>query len=77
MVVPFLETQPTTAVVKQNYAQSVVNNAPLLLVLVQQPVVPVAQNEQQATPLVLDEMQETHGLLHLVQPLQPAPAVVE
>jgi hypothetical protein len=77
MVVLSLETQPTTAVVKQNCVQSVVNNAPLLLALVRQPVVLAAQNEQQVTPLVLDETKVTHGLLRLAQPLQPVPVVVE
>jgi hypothetical protein len=67
----------TIAVVRQNCKQPVVNNAPLLLVLVQQPVVPVEQNEQQATPLALDEMQEIHEASLLAQLLQPVLVVVE
>jgi hypothetical protein len=67
----------TIAVVRQNCEQPVVNNAPLLLVLVQQPVVPVEQNEQQATPLALDEMQEIHEASLLAQLLQPVLVVVE
>jgi hypothetical protein len=57
--------------------QPVVNSEPLLLVLVQQPVVLAEQKEQQATLLVLDEMKETHGLLHLGQLLQVVLVVVE
>jgi hypothetical protein len=77
MVVPFQETPPTIAVVKQNCVQSVANSEPLLLVLVQQPVAPVVQNEQRATPLVLDETKATHGLLRLGQLLQVVLVVVE
>jgi hypothetical protein len=76
-VVLFQETPLTIAVVKQNCVQSVVNSEPLLLVLVQQPVVLVEQKEQQATLLVLDEMKEIHEALRLVQLLQLALVVVE